>query len=98
MNNRTGRPRNPIRSWRKDLNIHVARPITDVRVQRAVDWIEENNQKRRAAPMAFQLLVAALAGELGPGMQVAVERGDVELAREAAREMKSFFVVEDDDE
>ena len=92
------RPKDKFPSLRKELNLRFPMPITDPRVQRVVDWINEANKKRRAASMARELLVSALNGELGPMMQAAVEKGDVELAREAAVEMKAFFVVEDDDE
>lgn len=69
------RHKNLIPSLRKELNIRVSMPITDPRVQKAVDWIIEMNNNKKAAPMAFGLLVAALNGELGGGVQAAVEAG-----------------------
>ena len=43
----------------------------------------------------WDLLTAALNGELGTVMQQAVEDGDVEKAREAASQIISAFVVDD---
>ena len=92
------RRKNVVPSIRKELNLSFKMPITDPRVQKTIDWINEQNKTRKAAMMARELLISALNGELGPTMQTAVEVGDVELAREAAAEMKAFFVVEDDDD
>jgi|CXWL01.1.fsa_nt_gi hypothetical protein len=69
------RHKNIIPSRRMELNVRVAQPITDPRVQKAVDWVVEMNKKKKAAPMAWALLVSALNGELGSGVQAAVEAG-----------------------
>jgi hypothetical protein len=60
---------------RKDLNIRVRRPITDPRIQKTVDWIAAMNRERKAASTAFALLVMALNGELGQGIQETVAAG-----------------------
>lgn len=91
------RPKNKVPSVRIRLDLNLPMPVTDPDVQRAVDWLSEKRAGRRAAPMAFQLIVMALAGKMGAQVQEAVEMGDVELARQAAEQMKSFFVVDDDE-
>lgn len=69
------RRKNAFPSMRMELNIRVRQPITDPRVQRAVDWVKEMNKKKKASSMAWALLVSALNGELGGGVQAAVEAG-----------------------
>jgi hypothetical protein len=72
-------------------------PILDPRVQKFWDWYTANRAARKAFPMAFELLMAALNGELGSGVQWAVESGDEEELRkqmEAARDIMAAFVVE----
>ena len=69
------RLKNKVPSLRKELNIRIPMPITDPRVQKAVDWIIEMNKTRKASAMAFALLVSALNGELGGEVQKAVEAG-----------------------
>jgi len=82
-----GRIKHAIPSKRIRLDGYVRQPITDPRVQLAVDWLDEQNANRKAFPMAWDLLVAALNGELGEGVQVAVKAGDTEKAHDALRDL-----------
>ena len=86
-----GRKKHAIPSIRIRLDGYVRQPITDPRVQLAVDWLEEQNSKRKAFPMAFDLLVAALNGELGEGVRAAVRAGDTEKAHDALRDLLGAF-------
>lgn len=91
------RPKNKIPSERVRLDGYVGMPITDPRVQKFWDWYVENRNARRAFPMAMELLMAALNGELGSGVQWAVESGDEEELRkqmDAAKDIMAAFVVE----
>ena len=45
----------------------------------------------------WDLVTAALNGELGPMMQQAVEDSDMDKAREAAAQIAGAFVVDDED-
>ena len=47
--------------------------------------------------MVWELLTAAINGELGPAMQEAVEQSDVDKAKEAARKIRLNMVDEDED-
>lgn len=47
--------------------------------------------------MVWELLTAAVNGELGSEMQQAVEQGDMEKAMEAAKKIYQNMVDEDDD-
>lgn len=90
------RHKNAVPSVRKELNIRFPAPI-DERSQKLIDWIEENNKTRKAATLARELLIAALNGELGGGVQWALESANEDELRrqtEAAKEVFSNFVVE----
>jgi len=86
-----GRKKHKIPSVRIRLDGYIRQPITDPRVQVAVDWLNEQNSQRKAFPMAFDLLVAALNGELGEGIQVAVSAGDTEKAHDALKDLLGAF-------
>lgn len=91
------RKKNAVPSERVRLDGYVGMPITDARVQKFWDWYTANRTARKAFPMAMQLLMAALNGELGSGVQWAVESGNEEELRqqmEAARDVFANFVVE----
>jgi hypothetical protein len=59
-------------------------------------WLDTIPNKKRFA-FVWDLVTAALNGELGPVMQQAVEDSDMEKAREAAAQIVGAFVVDDDD-
>jgi mevalonate kinase len=91
------RQKNAVPSERVRLDGYVGMPITDPRVQKFWDWYVENRSARKAFPMAMELLMAALNGELGSGVQWAVESGNEEELRqqlEAAQDIAAAFVVE----
>lgn len=82
-----GRKKNLVPSIRIRLDGYVSQPITDPRVQVAVDWLDEHRKDRKAFPMAWNLLVAALNGELGEGVKVAMKAGDTEKAIDALKDL-----------
>jgi hypothetical protein len=51
----------------------------------------------RRFEMVWELLTAAINGELGPAMQEAVEQSDIDKAKEAAKKIRMNMVDEDDD-
>jgi hypothetical protein len=69
-------------------------PIDDPRIQTAVDWYLENKAERKAFTIAWQLLIAALNGELGESVKTAVEQGNTEEAIEALQDLMGAFGVE----
>lgn len=83
------RKKNPVPSQRIRLDGFQEMPVTDLRVQVALDWYEKNKSKRKAFPMAWGLLIAALNGELGANVQQAVEAGaaNTEEALEALQDL-----------
>ncbi len=85
------RKKNLVPSLRLELNVRVERPIVDPRVQKAVDWVHEQNKRKKAAPMAWQLLVAAVNGELGSQVQTSFEKGDTDEALEALQDLFGVF-------
>ena len=54
-------------------------------------WLDGLERGKRFE-FAWELLTAALNGELGSAMQTAVEDGDADAAREAAMAIKANFV------
>jgi len=62
-------------------------PISDPRVQVAYEWYLKNKEERKAFPIAWQLLIAALNGELGPQVKVAVETANTEETMEALQDL-----------
>lgn len=90
------RHKNLVPSMRKELNMRFAAPV-DERAQKLITWIEENNKTRKAASLARELLIAALNGELGGGVQWALESAnedELRLQMEAAKDVFANFVVE----
>lgn len=64
----------------------------DPRDQVLYDFIQEHGGNRKAFPMAKQLLISALLGELGPQLKAAVQAGDTQAAVEAAKDLIGDFV------
>jgi hypothetical protein len=97
MKRTAGRRKNEIPSLKLELIIRISQPITDPRVQKALDWIETQRGHRNAAPAVWELLVAALNGELGDGMAPAGESAeDVQLQEQqmAAEDLLANFVID----
>jgi hypothetical protein len=59
------------------------------------EWLEKIPNGQRFA-FAWELMTAALNGELGPAMQAAAEESDIDKAREAAAHISDAFVIDDD--
>ena len=68
----------------------------DTRQDKTFAWLDAAPDGERFG-FVWDLITAALNGELGSMMQEAVEVGDIELARKAAAEIIGAFVVDDDD-
>ena len=66
------------------------------RYDKTFAWIDAIPNGKRFE-FVWDLVTAALNGELGPVMQQAVEDSDMNKAREAAAQIVGAFVVDDDD-
>ena len=88
------RPKDKVQSQRIRIDGYRKRGV-DARFDKTFAWLDAIPEDKRF-PFVWDLLTAALNGELGPAMQVAVEESDVEKARTAAQEIVSVFVVEDE--
>lgn len=92
------KPKNSFPSVRVRLDGYLQMSAEGVtanpRDQVLYDFLKENGTARKAFPMAKELLISALLGELGPGLKKAVETGDQQAAMEAARDLISEFVIE----
>jgi len=73
------------------LDGNIRQPVVDQREQKALDWYFENVKNRTAFPVAWGLLVAALNGELGERVAVAVKDGNTEEAMDALHDLLSAF-------
>lgn len=87
------RRKNTVPSERVRLEGLQRMPIEDARVQVAYDWYLEQKRMKRAFPMAWALLVKALNGELGGGIQQAVAAGaqDTQEALEALDDLMGAY-------
>jgi hypothetical protein len=88
------RPKDAIPSERIRLDGYRKRGVS-ARDDKTFAWYDALTAGTRFG-VAWELITAVLNGELGPAMQVAVEEGDVEKARQAAQQIVSAFVVDDD--
>ncbi len=89
------RPRHEVRSERIWIDGNRKRGI-DARQDKTFAWLDAIPSGRRFN-FVWDLITAALNGDLGPMMQEAVEDGDIEKARAAAVTVMGNFVVDDDD-
>ena len=85
------RPKSACPSERIRLDGYQRMPITDPRDQVAWDWFVKNRANRQAFPIAWELIKAALNGELGERVQVAVEAGDTAEAMDALKDLLGAF-------
>ena len=85
------RPRNAEPSVRIRFEGYQRMPIEDPRVRVAYDWYLQHKEERKAFPIMWELLVAALNGELGEGVKVAVEQGNTQEAIEALQDLMGTF-------
>ena len=88
------RPRDEVRSQRIRIDGYRKRGV-DARQDKTFAWLDAIPAGKRF-DFVWDLLTAALNGELGSVMQQAVEESDLEKAREAATQISNAFVVEDD--
>lgn len=66
------------------------------RDDKTFDWLDSIPNKKRFS-FVWDMVTAALNGELGPVMQQAVEDSDLEKAREAAAQIVGAFVIDDEE-
>jgi hypothetical protein len=85
------RPKNIEPSVRIRFEGYQRKPIDDPRVQKAVDWYLENRENRKAFPIMWELIIAALNGELGESVKVAVEQGNTDDAINALQDLMGAF-------
>ena len=78
-------------SIRIRLDGNIRQPCLDPRVQKALDWYDEMSKKRKAFPIAWGFVVAALNGELGPQVQAAVQDGNTEETIDALQDLIGAF-------
>ena len=67
----------------------------DPRQDKTFDWLGSLPSGQKFS-FVWDLLTAALNGELGSAMQSAVEDTDIEQAKAAAAQISSAFVIDDD--
>ncbi len=91
-----GRPHDAIPSERIRIEGLRKRGV-NARDDKTFAWLDAIPNKKRFS-FVWDLVTAALNGELGPVMQQAVEDSDMEKAREAAAQIVGAFVVDDDDD
>lgn len=90
-----GRPPDAIPSERVRIEGLRKRGVS-TRGDKTFAWLDSIPNKKRFS-FVWDLVTAALNGELGPMMQQAVEDSDMEKAREAATQIAGAFVVDDED-
>ena len=88
------RPKDKKESERIRIDGYRKRGI-DERQDKTFAWLDGIPAGKRFN-FVWDLITAALNGELGPLMQQAVEQGDLEQAKEAASQIAGAFVVDDD--
>jgi len=89
------RPLDPVKSNRIRFEGHRKRGISS-RDDKTFAWLDSIPPGKRFE-FAWELMTAALNGELGPVMQQAVEESDLDKARTAAKQIFSAFVSNDED-
>lgn len=88
------RPKDKTRSERIRLDGYRKRGV-DPRQDKTFAWLDAIPEGGSQFGFVWELLTAALNGELGPAIQQAVEDSDVEKAREAATQISAAFVIDD---
>jgi len=92
---RRGRPHDAVPSERIRIEGLRKRGVS-ARDDKTFAWLDAIPNKKRFL-FVWDLVTAALNGELGPVMQQAVEDSDMDKAREAAAQIAGAFVVDDDE-
>ncbi len=88
------RPKAAIPSERIRLDGYQRFPIVDERDQVAWDWYCSNRAQRQAFPIAWELIKAALNGELGNRVKAAVQDGNTEETISALQDLIGAFSEE----
>lgn len=76
------------------LDGNIKPPAKDSREDKALQWYLAMVKERKAFNMAWEFIVAAVNGEMGPQVQAAVQAGDTAAAIEAAQDLFEAFVIE----
>lgn len=95
-NREMAKPKNKVPSVRVRLDGNIRQPVTDEREQKALNWYAEMSKQRKAFPVAWGFIVAAVNGELGPLVQAAVADGNTDEALEALSDLLGAFGGSDD--
>ncbi len=90
-----GRHKDPIPSEHIRFEGNRKRGVSR-RDDRVFEWLDAIPAGSDRFGVVWEMLAAALNGELGPGIKQAVEATDTEKARTAARAMLASFVVDDE--
>lgn len=85
------KPKNKVPSIRVRLDGNIRQPCVDPREVKALKWYEEMSHQRKAFPIAWGFIVAAVNGELGPQVQAAVVDGNTEEAIDALQDLLGAF-------
>lgn len=85
------RKKNAIPSERVRFEGYQRMPIIDPRDQVAWDWYVKNRAERKAFTTAWELIKAALNGEMGERVKVAVQDGNTEEAISALQDLMGVF-------
>jgi hypothetical protein len=90
------RMKNKVPSVRVRLDGNIRQPVIDPREQKALNWYVEMSKQRKAFPVAWGFIIAAVNGELGPQVQAAVVDGNTEEALDALHDLLGAFGASDD--
>jgi hypothetical protein len=85
------RKKNEIPSQRIRLDGYQPMPILEERDRVAFNWYMANRAHRQAFPIAWELIKAALNGELGSKVKEAVEQGNTQNTIEALQAVQDLI-------
>jgi hypothetical protein len=85
------RMKNKVPSVRVRLDGYQAMPIVDERERVFHEWYLKARGERKAFPVAKELIISALMGELGPQVAAAVSDGNTEETIDALKDLLSAF-------
>lgn len=85
------RAKNKVPSARVRLDGYQSMPVVDDRERIFWDWYLKARDSRTAFPVAKQLIISALMGELGPQVAAAVSDGNTEETIDALKDLLSAF-------
>jgi len=82
-------------SVRVRLDGNIRQPVMDAREVKALEWYAEMAKQRKAFPIAWGFIVAAVNGEMGPLVQAAVAEGNTAEAIDALQDLLGAFSGDD---